>query len=220
MSRSATPINPGGYYQLDEEQKEFYRISLKLKFDALLFKNNEFLQKALSNFFNFTVIKYPRIWQSLFYILKIPREEICEDGTNKLKWKSAKKWLKPNTKLWDMMAEYEGSGSKDDQYTDYQMVPFIEKNVESITVEDVNPYNQVVAGRIISWVLNAIRLRKGDITRRKSLFRRSIELREEAIQKEAARKARLEVEIVDAENKYSDEHKEDMEAYLQYQQRS
>ena len=55
------------------------------------------------------------------------------------------------------------------------MVPFIEKNVDNISVEDVNPYNQVVAGRIISWVINAIRLRKGDITRRKALFRRSID---------------------------------------------
>ena len=43
---------------------------------------------------------------------------------------------------------------------------------------------------------------------------------EAARAREAARKARLEVEIVDAENKYNDDHKEDMEAYLQYQQRS
>lgn len=108
MSRSATPINTGGYHHMDEEQKEFFKLSIKLKFDAQIFKNNEFVQKALSNFYNFTVIKYPRIWQTLFYILKIPREDICEPGTNKLKWKIAKKWLKPDTKLWDMMAEYEG----------------------------------------------------------------------------------------------------------------
>lgn len=43
---------------MDEEQKEFYRLSVKLKFEALLFKNNDYLQKAVSNFFNFTVIKY------------------------------------------------------------------------------------------------------------------------------------------------------------------
>ena len=30
----------------------------------------------------------------------------------------------------------------------------------------------------------------------------------------------MEVEIVEAENKYNEDHKEDMEAYLQYQQRS
>lgn len=114
------------------------------------------------------------------------------------------------------MAEYEGMGPKDDDYTDYHSIPFIEKNVEHIQPEDVMPYNAAVAGRIISWVHNALRLRKGDITRRKALFRRAIELREEAIQKEAARKARLEVEIVEAENKYNEDHKEDMEAYLQY----
>jgi hypothetical protein len=43
------------------------------------------------------------------------------------------------------------------------------------------PYNSAVAGRIIQWVHNALRLRKGDITRRKAFFRRAIELREEAI---------------------------------------
>jgi len=79
------------------------------------------------------------------------------------------------------MTEYEGQGSKDDDYTDYLSIPFIEKNVESISQEDVNPYNSVVAGRMISWVHHALKLRKGDITRRKALFRRAIELREEAI---------------------------------------
>ena len=78
------------------------------------------------------MIKYPRIWQSLFYILKIPKEEICEPGTNKLRWKIAKKWVKPETKLWDMMTEFEGMGSKNDDYSDYHSIPFIEKNVEHI----------------------------------------------------------------------------------------
>ncbi len=118
------------------------------------------------------------------------------------------------------MEQYEALGSKDDDYTDYQTIPFVERNVENVSPEDVAPYNQVVAGRIISWVHAALKLRKGDIIRRKSLFRRAIELREEATVKEANRKQRLEVEIVEAENKYNEDHKEDMEAYLQYQQRS
>lgn len=71
MSRSATPANPNSYHHMDEEQKEFFKMSIKLKFEAQLFKNNEFLQKAIANFSGFTVIKYPRIWQSLFYLLKI-----------------------------------------------------------------------------------------------------------------------------------------------------
>ena len=50
MSRSATPINAGGYHHMDEEQKEFFKLSVKLKFDALIFKNNEFVQRALSYF--------------------------------------------------------------------------------------------------------------------------------------------------------------------------
>lgn len=62
LSRSATPINPGGYQHMDEEQKEFFKLSIKLKYEALLFKNNEFIQKAIANFYNFTLIKYSRIW--------------------------------------------------------------------------------------------------------------------------------------------------------------
>ena len=59
---------------MDDEKKDFYAKGMKLKFQALLFKNNEFLQSALATINANTVIKYPRIWQSLFYLLKINRE--------------------------------------------------------------------------------------------------------------------------------------------------
>ena len=62
MSRSPTPMNLSPYHHMDEEQKELFKISVKLKFEAQLFKNNEFLQKALASFYDFTIIKYPRIW--------------------------------------------------------------------------------------------------------------------------------------------------------------
>ena len=45
-------------------------------------------------------------------------------------------------------------------------------------------------------------------------------MREDSQRKEQARTQKLEVDIVEAENKYNEDHKEDMEAYLQYQQRS
>jgi hypothetical protein len=31
-----------------------------------------------------------------------------------------------------MMAEYEGMGPRDDEYTEYHSIPFMEKNVENI----------------------------------------------------------------------------------------
>ena len=51
---------------------------------------NDIFKQSFKIFREFTVIKYPRIWQSLFYLLKTTKEEICEIGTNKLKWKIAK----------------------------------------------------------------------------------------------------------------------------------
>ena len=39
------------------------------------------------------VIKMPRVMQTLFYLLRYDREEICEAGTNKLDFKKAKKLI-------------------------------------------------------------------------------------------------------------------------------
>ena len=40
-------MNNHPYASMDDEQKDFYQRSMKLKYQANLFKNNEFLQKAL-----------------------------------------------------------------------------------------------------------------------------------------------------------------------------
>lgn len=65
------------------------------------------------------MIKFPRVWQSLFYLLKINRESICEPDTNKLKWKVAKNHVNTKSNLWDLMHDYEAVGAKDDEYFDY-----------------------------------------------------------------------------------------------------
>lgn len=59
---------------MDEEQKDMYQRVVRLRFQAQLFKTSEFYQKGLQMFVQSTVIKYPRVWQSLFYLLRVPRE--------------------------------------------------------------------------------------------------------------------------------------------------
>lgn len=39
------------------------------------------------------MVKFPRVFQTVFYFLLYEREELCEDKTNKLEWKKAKKFL-------------------------------------------------------------------------------------------------------------------------------
>jgi len=56
--------------------------------------------------------------------------------------------------------------------------------------------------------------------RRKALFRRAKELREEAIVNEGKRKERMEIEVVEAEAKFREDNKDEIEAYNQYQQKS
>lgn len=53
----------------------------------------EFWKQKSMEFGNLHVIKFPRILQSLFYLLSNSRESICEKETNKLSWKDCRKLL-------------------------------------------------------------------------------------------------------------------------------
>jgi hypothetical protein len=92
------------------------------------------------------------VWQSLFYLLKINREAVCEPGTNKLKWKLAKKTMAPTSNLWDLMIDYDAVGAKEDEYREYQSINFIDRNIENYYQEDIDAYTSSVLGRIFRWV--------------------------------------------------------------------
>lgn len=92
------------------------------------------------------------MWQSLFYLLKINREAVCEPGTNKLKWKLAKKAMAPTSNLWDLMIDYDAVGAKEDEYREYQSINFIERNIENYYQEEIDAYTSSVLGRIFRWV--------------------------------------------------------------------
>jgi len=52
-----------------------------------------------------------RVFQTVFYLLRYSREDICERDTNSLEWKKAKKLL--NDDFFKRIGEYNPFGSKD-----------------------------------------------------------------------------------------------------------
>jgi len=58
----------------------------------------------------FNVIKYPRVFQTLFYVLGYDREQICERDTNALNFKLAKKLI--NEELFTKIGNYEPLGPR------------------------------------------------------------------------------------------------------------
>jgi len=70
----------------------------------------------------------PRVFQSVFYMLGYKREDICERDTNKIEWKKAKNYLDDD--FFKRIGEYDPFGPKEEDFTAYQRLSFIEKNIE------------------------------------------------------------------------------------------
>lgn len=107
-------------------------------------------------------------------------------------------------------------GPKEDHILRYHTLNFIEKNLENIVPEEVDAYN-VTLGKLFKWLLLVIKTRKEDIMRRKALKRRQREERELLIQKEADRAAKMEQDTIEAEQKFVEDHKEEIDAVLKYE---
>ena len=130
--------------------------------------------------------------QTLFYLLKFNREEICEVGTNKLFWKLAK--LKWNESLLEMFQEYVPLGAKEGEYKKYQKINFLEKNLEGIVEEDVRNYS-ICLSQLFVCLQSLIAVRKADIFTRKAKRERLTKEREEAIQRSEERNKQREEEL-------------------------
>lgn len=74
-----------------DEQKEMETARDRLLYMAKSLKDEEGIwYQLLMDMKKFKVIKFPRVLQTVFYILGYEREDICEPGTNKFWWKLAK----------------------------------------------------------------------------------------------------------------------------------
>lgn len=84
--------------------------------------------------------------------------------------------------------------------------------MEGLHAEDVDGYSAAIMGRILRWLTAALKLRKQDVTRRIALQKKAKDLREEAIQKEDKRKERMTAEVAEAESRFLEDHRDEIEA--------
>ena len=158
-----------------EEDSVFKEISdaqKTLQTEAKWFLEKDEWQKVLQNIKAFKVIKMPRILQSLFFINRIERSQICEPGSNKMNWKKAKELLE--TELPTRMLDYKAYGQNTNEYLPYQRINYVEQIIKTddegkeITQELVDEYHAGF-GKLYKWLRMAIDNRKKDIVRRKAI---------------------------------------------------
>lgn len=82
-------------------------------------------RNEILNLKNAKLIRYPRILQCIFYLLGYTRDQICEENTNKLWWKKAKKLI--NDDFFMRLYKYDPVGPKESEYKPYQKINYIEK---------------------------------------------------------------------------------------------
>jgi len=172
----------------DDESKNMYGNLQRILFTAKLFKDKDEWKSGLLNFAKCTVIRLPRLWQSLFYLLGYTREEICLEGTNKLFWKYARRHLDEG--FVDKMVTYTPYGVKEGPYWQYQTVNFLEKNLEGINGEEIEPQCGMHMSKLYKWLVLCLKTRKDEITYRKAGRKRAIQQRDQLIQKEQERQVR------------------------------
>lgn len=87
----------------------------------------EFWKSKAMEFGKLHVVRFPRILQSLYYLLRNSREDICETDTNKLSWKHARKLMiaSGEDSIFYKMNEYWPLGPKEAEHKEYQKLKFI-----------------------------------------------------------------------------------------------
>ena len=102
------------------------------------------------------VIKFRRIFQSLFYFLKYrDREETSYTDTNRLEWKKCRKLLAKNPKdhedLFASIGGYWPFAPKEDEYKEYEKLAFVSDNISVINEEQVDDYS-IALGQLFRWL--------------------------------------------------------------------
>jgi hypothetical protein len=66
---------------------------MRITFTAKMFAERNEWRNGLLSLAHTTVLKSPRMMQSVFYLLGYTREQVCQEGSNKFFWKYAKQLL-------------------------------------------------------------------------------------------------------------------------------
>ena len=159
------------------------------------------------------MLKMPKILQALMYLLGVDRESICEPNSNLFFWKNAVKTLK--YRVPKLMCEYQLLGEKSADFRAFNTLNYIEKLIAGLTQEEVDAYHPIFA-RLFKWLTAAITARKSDITRRKAMLKRDRETREQKLKEAEDRAEMRKTQLEEAEAKFLEDHREDIEKYEQY----
>lgn len=142
------------------------------------------------------ILKMPRVLQTLFYLLRYEREDICEETTNKLDFKKVKELIGDD--LFDKMLAYNPIGPSEMGYKAYQKLAFLKKNIESCNEEAVEEFS-LLLGKIHKWVSLAIETRNEDVVKRKNVKALQKHEREQAVAQDEERAKKRADELANEE---------------------
>ena len=157
-------------------------------------------KQPVLDFKDLSIMKFPRVLQTLFYLLKYKREEVCERDTSKLDFKRTKPYI--DEELFDRMSNYQPFGPNDSEFEPYQKLSFLTRNLETISDEQVDEFS-IPLGKILRWVRMALDVRTEDVRRRKNIISILKHEREQALKADEDRTAKRQEEL-DAEKAVSD----------------
>ena len=136
---------------MDEESKELYSKLMHLTFTATLFNERSEWRNGLLALADTTVLKHPRLLQSVFFLLGYSREQVCQEGTNKFFWKIAKKFI--GEEFLDRLLNYTPYGLKTGAVRAYATINFVERNLEGLgTQEEIEQQAGIYVGRLYKWL--------------------------------------------------------------------
>lgn len=160
------------------------------------------------------IMKMPRVLQTLFYLLRYDREEICERDTNKLDFKKAKQLIGED--LFERMSKYQPLGASEDDYKEYQKLSFLKRNIESVEEEKVDDYS-VILGRIHRWITQALDLRVEDVRNRRDTIAILKYEREQALAEDKSRNEKREAALEEKMQEHEEKEAENAKKYLDEQ---
>lgn len=148
-----------------------------------------------------SIIKNPRVLQTLFYLLGYKREQICEPGTNALDFKCAKDLI--NEQLFEKIAKYNPQGPRTEVYQDFQKLSFLKKNLAECEEDKVEEFS-LVSAKILKWIHLAIDIRIENVVKRRDAVESSKQEREHAIKLDNTRKEKYEKELAERKQIFED----------------
>ena len=159
---------------------------------------------VLLDFSNYHLVKFGKVFKIAFYLIGVDREAIIEPRTNCISWKKGKKYL--NNKLRDFLVSVKARGPKSIKPEAYAKTLFLEKDLLSVNIEDVQHYSLALAN-LYRFLEQYFKVRALDVNYRRKIYFGKVDDRENAI--------RIAQELADRRKKYIEEAKENFDRELE-----